>query len=222
MHGQDVTDPYRWLETSESLKVMRWLAVQQAIFADHRARWSMLAEMRSRITAALTDDVWSPPKVRGERIFATQRIANAEHPRLVVIRAGVVRVLLDLPAVDIEGTTTLDRWDPSPLGQVIAVQTSRRGTERSGLAVIDATSGEVVDGPISGLRYSPIAWLDDATFYYVRKANVWLHRLGTPTADDRLVVAPSAGRSVMLDVRIYQGRWLIAEHSHGTGQRRDV
>lgn len=130
MHGYDVADPYRWLEASNSAEMMRWLAAQQAIFADHRARWWMLGEMRSRIAVALTDDVWSPPKVRGDRVFATHRRANDEHPRLVVIHQdGVVRVLLDLLAVDIEGTTTLDRWDPSPCGHVIAVQTSRRGTE---------------------------------------------------------------------------------------------
>lgn len=81
----------------------------------------------------------------------------------------------------------------------------------------------MIDGPISGLRYSPIAWMDEARFYYVREANLWLRRLGTSTADDRLVVAPSgAGRAVMLDVRVYHRRWLIVEHSHGSGQRRDV
>jgi prolyl oligopeptidase len=99
---------------------------------------------------------------------------------------------------------------------------SRFGTERSCLVVIDAASGEVVDGPISGLRYSSIAWIDEGAFYYVRGANVWFHRVSSTTADDRLVLPGATSGAVLPDVRLYHGRWLVAGHSYGSGQRRDL
>ncbi len=221
-HGRVVEDPYRWLEKSDSFEVQRWLAAQQRLFVEHRGRWSLWQDLRNRIMQALDGDVWSPPKARGERIFVAHRTARADHPRLLVLEAGRARVLVDVLALDKGGTTTLDRWDPSPAGDVVAVQTSRYGTERTNLTLLDASSGEPVDKPIVDLRYSPITWVDESAFYYVRGTNVWLHRVGVPTANDRLVWAACSKEEVLPYVCLHYGRWLVVEHSHGTGQRRDL
>lgn len=223
LYGQVVEDPYRWLEEpSHSPTVMRWLAAQRRLFVQHRSGWPLLRNLRDRIEHALDGGVWSPPKVRGARLFTTHQPARTDHPRLLVIEADLARVLVDVLAVDPDGTTTLDRWEPSPAGHQVAVQTSRFGTEPSCLVVIDAASGEVVDGPINGLRYSPIAWIDEGAFYYVRGGNVWFHRVSSTTADDRLVLPGATSGAVLPDVRLYHGRWLVAGHSYGSGQRRDL
>ena len=110
------------------------------------------------------------------------------------------RVLVDPMALDPTGLTTLDAWQPSIEGDLLAYQLSEGGTEESVLRVMDVATGEHVDGPIDRARYSPVAWLPGGeAFYYVRRLDpaglpedeqqyhrrVWLHRLGTDPADGR-------------------------------------
>ena len=87
--------------------------------------------------------------------------------------------------LDPTGLTTLDAWQPSPDGTLLAFQLSRGGDEQSVLHVLDVTTGELVDGPIDGCRYSPVAWLPDGkSFYYVRFRQVRRHRARDGPDDD--------------------------------------
>ena len=57
--------------------------------------------------------------------------------------------------LDASGLTTLDTWQPTKEGHLLAYQVSEGGTEESVLRVMDVTTGEHVDGPIDRARYSP-------------------------------------------------------------------
>ena len=157
---------------------------------------------------------------------------------LVAGRGGRERVLIDPMALDPSGTTTLDAWQPSIEGDLLAYQLSEGGTEESILRVLDVATGEVVDGPIDRARYSPVAWLPGGeAFYYVRRLDpaglpeaeqqyhrrVWLHRVGTDPAEDVQVFGEGQ------DLRTYygawasrDGRWLVITAADGTAPRNDV
>ena len=109
------------------------------------------------------------------------------------------RVLVDPLVLDPAGTTTLDAWQPSKEGDLLAYQVSHGGTEESVLHVLDVATGALVDGPVDRARYSPVAWLPGGeAFCYVRRLppeglpdgekqyhrRVWLHRVGTPAEQD--------------------------------------
>ena len=89
-----------------------------------------------------------------------RRTSEQEHAVLLVIEAdGSERTLIDPMQVDPSGTTTLDSWQPSKEGHLLAYQLSEGGTEESIVRVMDVATGDIVDGPIDRARYSPIAWL---------------------------------------------------------------
>ena len=73
--------------------------------------------------------------------------------------------------VDPTGATTLDAWQPSKEGDLLAYQLSAR--RHRGVACCTSwTSRPVssVEGPIDRTRYSPVAWLPGGeAFYYVRR-----------------------------------------------------
>src|SRR5262249_28649786 len=139
----------------------------------------------------------------GERRFFMRRTADQEHAVLLTVDPdGTERVLVDPVALDPTGLTTLDSWQPSKEGHLLAYQLSEGGTEESVVRVLDVVTGEQVDGPIDRARYPPIAWLPGAeAYYYVRRLppeqvpageeqfhrRVWLHRLGTSPDEDVLV-----------------------------------
>jgi prolyl oligopeptidase len=223
-----VPDPYRWLESADSPRTLRWLEERGREYAAEALTWPLRDRLAGLIRSLVDTDLWSPPAHRPGAVFATVRPAGGEHPRLVVLSGdGPPRTVYDPVAEDPAGHTTLDAWEPSPDGGLVAVQTSSGGVERGSLRVIDAGSGEPVGPAVPGVRYSHVAWAPRGVpaFYYVRRdgargvRGVWLRRVldGTET----LVHACTASGTVP-GVRVLGNRWLLVSESHGTGHRTDL
>jgi prolyl oligopeptidase len=235
----EVADPYRWLEDPADPRTIAWSQTQDELYAESLAALPGRDRLRTRLVELLGAGVVSPPAWRGDRQFFMRRTAEQEHAVLLTVDPdGTERVLLDPMAIDPTGTTTLDSWQPTKEGHLLAYQLSEGGTEESVLRVLDVATGEIVDGPIDRARYSPVAWLPGGeAFYYVRRLapdlvpadeeqyhrRIWLHRLGTDPADDALVFGAGLdptnyyGVSVSMD-----GRWLTVSASAGTAPRNDV
>ncbi len=239
LHGHDVADPYRWLEDTDDARTTAWSSAQDALYADARAAWTTVGAFRERLTALLAAGAISPPVWRGDRQFFMRRTADQEHAQLLTVDPdGSERVLLDPMAMDPSGATTLDSWQPSKEGALLAYQVSEGGREESVLRVLDVETGADVDGPIDRARYSPIAWLPGgAAFYYVRRLDpadlpedeaqyhrrVWLHRVGADPSTDALVFGDGLLKTNYYGVSVSRdGRWLQVSASEGTAPRNDL
>jgi prolyl oligopeptidase len=244
LHGHKVPDPYRWLEDPADERTRTWADAQRDLFTAHAATWPGRERLSGRIRALLGAGVVGVPVWRGPRRFFLRRDGEQEHAVLIVADpdpAGgpdTERVLIDPIALDPDGLTTLDSWQPSIEGDRLAYQLSEGGTEESVLRILDVATGTVLDGPLDRLRYSPVAWLPGGrAFYYVRRLDptlvpeperqfhrrVYLHQVGADPATD--VEVFGAG----LDLRSYfgvsvsrDGRWLTVSAATGTAPRNDV
>ncbi|MEU4284232.1 prolyl oligopeptidase family serine peptidase [Nocardiopsis dassonvillei] len=228
LHGRPVPDPYRWLESADSPRTLRWLEERGREYAAEALTWPLRDRLAGLIRSLVDTDLWSPPVHRPGAVFATVRPAGGEHPRLVVLSGdGPPRTVYDPVAEDPAGHTTLDAWEPSPDGGLVAVQTSSGGVERGALRVIDTASGEPMGPAVPGVRYSHVAWAPRGVpaFYYVRRdgargvRGVWLRRVldGTET-----LVHACAASGTVPGVRVLGSRWLLVSESHGTGHRTDL
>ncbi len=237
--GTPVADPYRWLEDTDDPRTTAWSEAQDALFARHADAWPGRAALAGRIRELLSAGVVGVPIWRGTRRFFVRREGHQEHGVLLVQDGdGPERVLVDPMAVDPTGLTTLDAWQPSKEGHLLAYQLSEGGREESVLRVLDVATGELVEGPIDRARYSPVAWLPGGeAYYYVRRLppdllpadeqqyhrRVWFHRVGADPAGDAEVfgaghdIRSYFGVSVSMD-----GRWLIVSAATGTAPRNDV
>jgi prolyl oligopeptidase len=236
LHGHPVPDPYRWLENPDDPDTRRWSQEQDALVDEARTGWSMREEFAAELTRLLSAGAVSAPRWRRSRSFEWRRAADAEMGVLLTTDPdGTERVLIDPMDLDPEGTTTLDRWEPSAEGDLIAYQLSSGGTEFSRLYVMDVATGANVEGPIERVRYASVAWLrGGAAFYYVRYLaevpdddpalyrRVYLHRLGTDPDDDPLVFGESAPKGTYFGVQVSSdGRYLTVTASLGTDPRND-
>ncbi|MFC8190895.1 prolyl oligopeptidase family protein [Cellulomonas sp. NPDC057328] len=251
LHGRRVADPYRRLEDPQDPATQAWSAAQDALYAAYRARVVGAAAtgpfagdaLRDRLGALLGAGFVSAPAWRGARRFVSRRAGDQEHAVVVVVEPDGAggereRVLVDPLALDPAGTTTLDAWQPSKEGDLLAYQVSSGGTEESVLHVLDVATGELVDGPVDRARYSPVAWLPGGeAFYYVRRLapallpadeqqyhrRVWLHRVGTSPEQDVEVFGAGLDMTNYYGVSVSRdGRWLIVSASAGTAPRTDV
>src|SRR4029453_14770687 len=180
----------------------------------------------------------SVPLWRAGRAFFPRRDPGQEHAVLHVREpGGAERVLLDPPALDPDGLTTLDTWVPDLEGRQLTYQLSHGGDEHSVLHVLDVETGEDVEPPIDRSRYSSVAWLPGGEgFVYVRMVapdevpegeqafhrRIWRHRIGTDT--DELIDGPGLYRDhTYYGVRISRdGRWLLVTGNVGTARRDSV
>jgi len=239
IHGRTVRDPYRWLEDADDPRTIAWSRAQDAAFATARQSWAGVGQFRDRLTELLRAGMITPPIWRGQRQFLMRRTAEQEHAVLLTVDPdGTERTLVDPIALDSSGLTTLDAWQPSKEGDLLAYQVSEGGTEESVLRVMDVVTGDIVDGPIDRARYSPVAWLPggDAYFYVRRLApdlvpegeeqfhrRVWFHRLGSDPASDSMVFGDGRKATEYYGVSVSRdGRWLSISASEGTAPRNDL
>jgi prolyl oligopeptidase len=239
LHGNLVADPYRWLEDPHSEATKAWSAAQDDLLAAHREAWPGRDGLRARLTSLFGAGMIDAPVWRGERRFFMRRSAEQEHAVLLCVDPdGTERTLLDPMAMDASGLTTLDAWQPSKDGVLLAYQVSEGGTEESVLRVLDVASRALVDGPIDRARYSPVAWLvGNEGYYYVRRLppdavpadetqyhrRVYLHRVGTDPATDVLIFGDGLDMTNYYGVSVSRdGRWMAVTANPGTAPHNDL
>jgi prolyl oligopeptidase len=249
LHGRPVPDPYRWLEDAAAAETEAWSTAQDGLYAEHRERLAAAlgdgplstGPLTARLSALMAAGFVGTPAWRGQRRFFGRRAGDQEHAVVVVADSpddAEGRVLVDPIALDPAGTTTLDAWQPSKEGHLLAYQVSHGGTEESVLHVLDVATGELVDGPIDRARYSPVAWEPGGeAFFYVRRLapdllpegekqyhrRVWRHVVGTDPATDLEVFGDGLDLTTYYGVSVsLDGRWLIVSASAGTAPRADV
>jgi prolyl oligopeptidase len=247
LFGHQVADPYRWLEDSASDESREWLAAQEATWSAFRDGLPGREAFADRVRELLAVGSVGTPAWRGTRRFYTRRDPGQEHAVLYTADgtgpAGTgdgtsERVLVDPNALDADGRTTLDAWQPDKEGRLLAYQISAGGTEESLLYVIDVETGTLVDGPIDRCRYSGIAWLPGGkSFYYTRRLppesvpdgesqyhrRVYLHTVGTPPETDIMIFGDGRDKTSYYGVSVSRdGRWLTVSASIGTAPRDDL
>lgn len=244
--GTTLEDPYRWME-QEGEESHRWLEGQaqyaRSVLDVMPRRASLLTRIRS--LSGVVPQI-SGLRLEGERIFYLWREADARVPVLMVREPGGAsgqqqgpsRVLFDPDAARDEGQQAIDWYVPSPDGRYVACGVSPSGSEKSGLRVIDADRGVVLDDSIPPTAAFPfVSWLEDnRSFVYHRfheppagappaqrrlDSRSYLHRLGTNPQRDVVVLARGLNPRIELTpldrpflVVPPHGDWMIALISH--------
>ena len=225
--GTLVPDPYRWLEDDTSAATRQWTDQQNALTARVLGAVPGRDAIHARLTQLLSVGTVGAPTPKGNRYFYTKREGTQNQPILYVREGltGTDRVLVDVNALNPDGTTAMDWWYPSEGGRYLAYGISQSGNERATLHVRDVATDRDLPDTIPDCRFSSVAWLPDNTgFYYTRfphpgtvaageehyNQRVRFHRLGAdPTRDDS-IFGRQRFREETYGVQLSpDGRWLL-------------
>jgi len=225
VHGERITDPYRWLEDDRSDRVKDWTDRQNA---RTRAALDRLPERRflaARLRELLSVGLLSTPRPIAGRIFHTRR-EGEQKQAVLYVRDGVSdpdRALVDPNALDPAGLTTLDWYYPSQDARYVAYGLSHGGDELSTLRVIEVATGRDAGERISHTQRSTVAWVEGGFYYSFHPApgavpagdenyhrRVAFHRLGADPARDLVVFGEDRAKEDINTVVVSpDGRWVL-------------
>jgi len=242
-HGIDIVDNYRWLENGSDPAVREWVAAQnahtRAILDAIPAREAIAARLHELYRGG-SEEYWYFT-YRPGLLFALKSLPDDNQPRLVVMNSphdrSSERTVLDLNRFDTTGMTSIDFYQPSLDGQLVAVSLSQGGTEWGTVHVFNTADGSQigdniprVNGPTAG---GDVAWSADGSgLYYTRYPHegerpaeessfyqqVYYHKLGTAVETDTYVIGREFPKiaETHLDVSA-DGRYCLATVANGDG-----
>ncbi len=241
-HGVKVVDPYRWLEDPAAADVRRWSDAQNAYARAYLDKLPDAAAIRSRVSQimlAKSDSYRSLKYVNG-KLFFIKRQPPKQQPFLLAANwpgdPAAAKVLVDPNELDKQAATAIDWYEPSPDGKLVAVSLSRRGSEAGDVHLFDAESGratgEIVPRVNGGTAGGSLSWAADGSgFFYSRYpregerpaadldfyTQVYFHKLGTPTKDDRYEIGKDFPRIAEIKLETAKSGHVLLTMQHGDG-----
>jgi prolyl oligopeptidase len=233
VQGHKITDPYRWLETSDSPDTKQWVSDELAYTRSRLDPLPGRDQLHKRLAELLSIGTISEPQLGGKYYFYTRREGTQNQPVLLVREGlqGKNRALVDVNAMAADGTVALDWWTPSEDGKYVAYGTSPSGSEMSTLHIIETATGKLLSESIERTRAASIAWkLDNSGFYYTRypkpgdvaqgqevyNRHIFYHALGSDPATDSLIFGEGRDPQDWPDVQLSNdGRWLLITVEQG-------
>src|SRR6266508_2237430 len=242
-HGITVVEEYRWLENYDDPAVRAWTEAQnrysRALLDDIAARRPIGERLRTLYTAISAD--YDRLRRCGGRLFAIKNQPPKEQPLLVTL-TGVNDpdsewVILDPNKLDQTGATTIDYYQPSIDGRLVAVSLSQNGSEEGTLHFYEVATGRELGDLIPRVTYptagGSVAWSADTAGDYCTRyprgderppedrnfyQQVYYHRLGTPTESDTYVIGADFPRIAEVELHTTEdGRYLLATVANGDG-----
>ena len=241
LHGVTIRDPYRYLEDSNNPETQRYVTEELAYTRSVLDPLPGRAELHARLQQLMNTGQVGIAQV-GQRApkaqnyyFYTRRNEGQNQPVLYVREglAGKDRVLVDVNAMNAEGTTALDWWHPSHDGKYLCYGISENGSEISTLHVVESATGKLLPEKIVRTRAASVAWKkDNSGFFYTRYPRpgevkpgdevyyrkVYYHQLGAAAdgSADKLVFSYDKDPQAWPDVRLSNDdRWLLISVAQG-------
>jgi len=213
--GEEIHDPYRWLEDLDASRTRDWIEEQNGVTLPFLAALPERDGIAKRLGELWDVTVTDAPLQAGGRWFFTRRVAGQNQPVLMVTESldDPARVLLDPNTLSDDGTVALAEWKPSPDGRWLLWASAAAGSDWNRFQVRNVLTGHDLPERLERIKFSEMAWTDDSSaFVYSRypdrptagsgglndtvfdelaNQQVYLHRLRTPqSADQRLFAQP--------------------------------
>lgn len=244
LHGVEVADPYRWLESADADETRAWVDAQNALtrsLLDGPER-DALAE---RLTALFNYARSSVPVKRtapggaGRCFFLfNSGLQNQATLEVQASRGGPRTTLIDPNDLAPDGTVAITAVSPDDDGAVVAYALSRHGSDRQEIFVRDVATGLDRPDHLRWAKFTSIAWLKDGSgFFYTRFpapdtvtegdehyfSKVFFHRLGDDQDADVLVCERSDDREIVLTASVSDdGRWLVITATRGASDKSET
>lgn len=201
--GTKISDPYRWLEDDRAEDTKDWVQREVAFTNAYLAKIPFREELRNQLRTIWNyEKIGAPFKEGDYTYFYKNDGLQAQAVLYRTDKAGKTEVFLDPNKFSDKGTTSLSGLSFNKKGNLVAYSISEGGSDWNKIIIMDAVSKKILDEPVVS-KFSGASWLGDEGFYYSKydqpkegsvlsgmtdTHKVYFHKLGTKTADDKLII----------------------------------
>jgi prolyl oligopeptidase len=242
-HGEQVADPYRWLEADvrESPEVADWVAAQNAHTNAFLEAIPQREAIRARLTELFDFEKFSTPFRAGGRIYY-EKNDGLQNQYVLYVQDSAdsePRVLIDPNTWSEDGTIALGGTSFSDDGRYLAYAVSEAGSDWEVWKILEIATGTVLDDELRWIKFNGPSWtIDGEGFFYARfpepsegaefqdlnlDMQVYYHRVGQPQSADSLVFARPDEPEWGYDCTVTEdGRYLVITVFLGTDDRCQI
>ena len=230
VHGVEVPDPYRWLEDQDAPETRAWIDTQNAFTDSVLHVLSGRDEFRATAARVIERDIVGLPSERGGRYFFERRQAGDDLSVLYVRQGidGADEVLVDPHPMSPDNTVSVDFYDISEDGTLVAYSVRQGGVDEVSVRLMDVATRQDLPDTLPEARYGAVWITPDRTgLYYERYGDVtprvMYHQLGTDRGEDVMLFGEGYERhQIPVTVMSADGRWLLVHVIEGSSGPTEV
>jgi prolyl oligopeptidase len=165
--GENINDPYRWLEDDRSAETGTWVKMQNDVTYRYLAAIPLREQLKSRMEKLWNYEKISAPFKEGDFTYYYKN--NGLQNQSVLFRkdkSGKEELFLDPNTFSKDGTTSLGGISFSKDGSLVAYEISEGGSDWRKVIVLDAKTKKTIGNPLVDVKFSGIAWYKNEGFYY--------------------------------------------------------
>ncbi|MBR5166431.1 MAG: S9 family peptidase, partial [Salinivirgaceae bacterium] len=201
--GQQVADPYRWLEDDNSDETAQWVAEQNKLTFGYLEKIPFREQVKKRLEQIYNyQKITRPRKWNGHYFwYKKDGLQNQSVMYYSDTLDGKEIELLDPNTLSDDGTVALSTVSVSHDGRYLGYGIARAGSDWNELYVKEIATGKTLDDHIQWVKFSGIAWYKDG-FFYTRfpeptggdaltgenvNSKIYYHKIGDSQANDKLI-----------------------------------
>jgi prolyl oligopeptidase len=228
LFGHTISDPYRWLEDTESMEVLSWLDVQSAYSRSVLDSLPQRESLRQEFGRLYREETLGFPHPCKGRYFFMKRKADEDHSVLYVQEglSGDPRILVDPNIISKEKghPVSLYGYSVSKDATLITYNLSETSNDQKTMYVMNVDTGETLNDRIPAELYpAGSSWsVDNKGFWYSRRMEhvpageekfhrkLYYHALGSSYTGDTLVYGEHLAKEDSVSAgATYDGRYLV-------------
>ncbi|WP_143962529.1 prolyl oligopeptidase family serine peptidase [Litoribacter populi] len=201
--GEQLADPYRWLEDDHAEETKDWVQAQNKVTFEYLKKIPFRSQIREKL-----EDVWNYEKVGAPfeygdytYFYRNDGLQNQSVLYRKKGENGQEEVFLDPNQLSEDGTTSLASANFTKDGSLFAYAVSVAGSDWRDIYVMDVEGKTLLKDKIEDAKFTGIAWKGNDGFYYstyekpggsklsalTNNHKLFYHKLGTSQEDDVLV-----------------------------------
>ncbi len=224
LHGEEIVDPYRWLEDQNSPETRAWIKQQNEYTDQVLGHLKGREKIARRLGELMKVDAVGLPQVRGERYFFMKRAADQDLS-VICLRQGAKgpdEVLIDPADLSDDGSKTVSITAISEDGKLMLYAVRTGGEDEIEIKFFDVDARKNLNDVLPRARYFGASLTPNKKDCYYTKHDddgprIFRHRVGGSITDDTKVFGDGYDAGKILFAGISEGgQYLIIHVLYGS------
>lgn len=206
--GNEVKDPYRWLEDDRSEETAEWVKSQNVVTGNYLDKIPYRQELKDRLQQIWNYERFSAPFIEGDYTYFYKNDGLQNQSVVYRKKKGQdkVEVFLDPNTFSEDGTVSLGGLHFSKDSKIAAYSISEGGSDWRKVIVMNSESREIIEDTLNDIKFSGVSWKGNEGFYYssydkpegselsakTDQHKLYYHKLGTSQKMDQLIYGGTA------------------------------